>query len=123
MGPAQCGGETAKARTQCGGWTHNPARALLVRTNPQQRPRSSQSSHRHILTPGGIDHAPSVDAPGSLEFEQDETLRRLSCEGGTGVARRRWAMSRAARAGSQVAQWTTPLRDRQKFNEAHFQHD
>jgi len=40
-------------------------------------------------------------------------IARLSCEGGTGTARRRWAMSQAARAGSQVAQWTTPSRARQ----------
>ena len=42
-------------------------------------------------------------------------IARLSCEGGTGVARMRSAMSQAARAGSQVAQWTTRSRACQKI--------
>jgi hypothetical protein len=49
-------------------------------------------------------------------------IARLSCEGGTAVARRRSAMSQAARAGSQVAQWTTPSRARQNVIPSQRQH-
>jgi class 3 adenylate cyclase/tetratricopeptide (TPR) repeat protein len=49
-------------------------------------------------------------------------IARLSCEGGTGTARRRSAMSQAARTGSQVAQWTTPSRARQNVIPSQRQH-
>jgi hypothetical protein len=45
--------------------------------------------------------------------EPEKVARQRQVEGGTAVASKRSAISRAARAGSQAAQWTTPSRARQ----------
>jgi hypothetical protein len=54
--------------------------------------------------------------------ELENVARQRQVEGGTAVARRRSAMSQAARAGSQVAQWTTPSRARQNVIPSQRQH-
>ena len=57
-----------------------------------------------------------------LSSSRMKRIARLSCEGATAVARKRSAMSHAARAGSQAAQWTTPSRASQNIILSQRQH-
>ena len=84
MRSAQCGGEAAKSARSLRRPDPHQARVLLLQTNPQQRPRSSQISHRDLLPPGGIDDRRGVTAP--LSSSRMKRIARRAADFAVAVA-------------------------------------
>lgn len=90
MGQAQCGGEAAKARAHCGGLTHiQPERCFCERIRNSARVRVATEI---FARPAASITLLASTLPAPLSWSRMKRIARLSCEGGTAVARRRSAI-------------------------------
>src|SRR6516165_4049838 len=122
MGPARRGGKPAEARAHCGDGTHiQPEHCFCERIRDSVLARVTVDTEIFSRPAASITLLAST-LPAPLSSSRIKLIARRSCEGGTGTARRRSAMSQAARAGSQVAQWTTLSRARQNVIPSQRQH-